>query len=116
MQNIAGKKRVRQEAVDPDYLFVDAQREIPKVTVTSLSPAPPEDCNIMQSILERRRGARRLHLADRYVAVVVIMVSDAIDLDRLSPNDHMSGRCRTGEGVKPALESVRAAQKDVPVA
>jgi hypothetical protein len=28
----------------------------------------------------------------------------------------MSGRCRTGEGVKPALESVRAAQKDVAVA
>jgi hypothetical protein len=28
----------------------------------------------------------------------------------------MSGRCRTGEGVKPALERVRAAQKDVAVA
>ena len=28
----------------------------------------------------------------------------------------MSGRCRAGEGVKPALESVRAAQKDVAVA
>ena len=55
-------------------------------------------------------------LADRYVAIVVIMVSDTIDLDRLPPNDHMSGRCRTGEGVKPALESVRAAQKDVAVA
>jgi hypothetical protein len=35
---------------------------------------------------------------------------------RYPPNDHMSGRCRTGEGVKPALESVRAAQKDVTVA
>src|SRR5258708_11439449 len=44
------------------------------------------------------------------------MVYDPIDLDRLPPNDHMSGRCRTGEGVKPALESVRAAQKDVAVA
>src|SRR5713226_4984634 len=55
-------------------------------------------------------------LADGYVAVVVIMVSDTIDLDRLPPDDHMSGRCRTGEGVKPALESVRAAQKDVAVA
>src|SRR5216684_1426055 len=51
-----------------------------------------------------------------YVAVVVIMVSDTIDFDRLPPNDHMSGRCRTGEGVKPALERVRAAQKDVAVA
>ena len=58
---------MRQEAVDPDYLFVDAQREIPKVTVTSLSPAPLEDCNIMQSILERRRGARRLPLADQTI-------------------------------------------------
>src|SRR5260370_33311870 len=55
-------------------------------------------------------------LGDRYVAVVVIMVSETIDLDRLPPNDHMSGRCGTGEGVKPALESVRAAQQDVAVA
>src|SRR5258708_33782879 len=55
-------------------------------------------------------------LADWYVAVVVIMVSDTIDLDRLPPNDHRPCRCRTGEGVKPALQSVRAAQKDVAVA
>jgi hypothetical protein len=32
MQNTAGKKRARQEDVDSDYLFVDAKKEIPKVT------------------------------------------------------------------------------------
>ena len=31
-ENTAGKKRARQEDVDSDYLFVDAKREIPKVT------------------------------------------------------------------------------------
>src|SRR5258705_6733844 len=35
---------------------------------------------------------------------------------RLYPIYQMCGRFRTGEGVKPALESVRAAQKDVAVA
>src|SRR5260370_23400424 len=86
--------------------------------------APSESLTVLdfegESRVSLERGPRPkpapVPLADRYVAVVVIMVSDTIDLDRLPLNDHMSGRCRTGEGVKPALESVRAAQKDVAVA
>src|SRR6266481_6106441 len=88
------------------------------------APTPSESLTVLAFDGEGRvsleRGPRPepapVPLADRYVAVVVIMVSDTIDLDRLPSNNHMSGRCRTGEGVKPALKRVRAAQKDVAIA
>ena len=33
MQNIAAKKRARQEDVDSDYLFVNAKREMLKIKI-----------------------------------------------------------------------------------
>src|SRR5260370_20553316 len=111
---MSSKGRGAQELLLRLFVVAPEQRHRP----------PSESLTVLDFDCEGRVSLKRgprpepapVPLGDRYIAVVVIMVSDTMDLDRLPPTDHMSGRCRTGEGVKPALERVRAAQKDVAVA